>query len=85
MELLQSSTRIGKRFPFLRYLKYFSPDGYMLPSSVDGGILGQFYSSFQPSVARRNSLAADEDSMDFDSMSTDFAQIRRSLQRKKSL
>jgi len=67
------------------YLKYFSPDGYMLPSSVDGGILGQFYSSFQPSVARRNSLAADEDSMDFDSMSTDFAQIRRSLQRKKSL
>jgi hypothetical protein len=60
------------------YLKYFSPDGYMLPSSVDGGILGQFYSSFQPSVARRNSLAASEDilsSLEGD----DFAQIKQSL------
>jgi hypothetical protein len=57
------------------YLKYFSPDGYMLPTSVDGGILGQFYSSFQPSVARRNSLAATEEFFDDDS----FAQIRQSL------
>jgi hypothetical protein len=61
------------------YLKYFSPDGYMLPSSVDGGILGQFYSSFQPSVARRNSLAATEEAAYAALQGDDFAQIQQSL------
>jgi hypothetical protein len=61
------------------YLKYFSSDGYMLPSSVDGGIIGQFYSSFQPSAARRNSLAANDDYFDGGLECDDFAQIQKSL------
>jgi hypothetical protein len=43
------------------YLKNFNTDGEQShPASVDQGIIGKFYTSFQPSVARRNSINADE-------------------------
>ena len=41
------------------YLKNFSPDRPQLHApALDKGIMGTFYSSFQPSAARRNSMAS---------------------------